>query len=109
MIINLTPHVINIINIHQEYMNEELIHPSGIIARVSEQSKHFCFIGEVEIIKKVLGVVENLPEPKDGVFYIVSAMVRMAAPERKDILSPGDQVRDMEGKIIGCKNLVCNQ
>ena len=48
------------------------------------------------------GKVSNLPEPKDGVLYIVSAAVRTALPERNDLASPAHLVRDEEGRIIGC-------
>jgi hypothetical protein len=39
------------------------------------------------------------------VYYIVSAMVRAALPDRKDLLVPSQQVRDDAGRVVGCKTL----
>lgn len=56
--------------------------------------------------------IENLPPEEGGVYLIVSAMVRAACPDRKDLLSPGtgkgSVVRDAEGKIVGVNDLDCN-
>jgi hypothetical protein len=99
--INLTPHAIQLPNM--------TIEPSGIIARCNEVSTPFGEINGVEIINREYGKVENLPDTTSGKMYIVSAMVRLALPNRYDILSPGDLVRDETGQIIGAKNLVRNR
>lgn len=54
------------------------------------------------------GAVEGLPEPKAGVIYIVSALVRAAVPGRLDVASPGELVRDAAGAVVGCKGLSVN-
>lgn len=51
---------------------------------------------------------QPVPEPEEGVFYVVSALVRLAAPERTDFLSPGPLVRGADGQPIGCRGLTRN-
>jgi hypothetical protein len=100
MFVNLTPH--------------DIVLPTGTIkpeikaARCSEISRKIDVIDGIEIIHKDFGEVIDLPEPVDGTYYIVSMLVRSACPDRKDLLSPGDLIRDNSGQILGCKNLVCN-
>lgn len=71
--INLTPHTITINNGTQ-------YHPSGKVARVENKFSNFC----CGISKVFYGEIEGLPEPEDGVYYIVSAMV-LAANNSKPI------------------------
>lgn len=51
------------------------------------------------------GEVDGLPEEEEGVFYIVSQMVKSALSDRGDLLVPAEIVRDGRGVIIGCKSL----
>lgn len=71
--INLTPHDIK--------LNDDTIYPvTGKVARVENTFSNFC----CGISKVFYGEIENLPEPEDGVYYIVSAMV-LAANNSKPI------------------------
>ena len=71
--INLTPHDIK--------LNDGTIYPtSGKVARVANTFSNFC----CGISKVFYGEIENLPEPEDGTYYIVSAMV-LAANNSKPI------------------------
>lgn len=81
--INLTPH--NIV------LNDGTIYPAtGKIARIANSFTNFCN----GIAKVFYGDIENLPEPKRGTMYIVSAMVlgaENAKPRccrRKDLVAP---------------------
>ena len=81
--INLTPHDIK--------LNDGTIYPAtGKIARVANTFSNFC----CGISKVFYGEVENLPEPKRGTMYIVSAMVLSAenakpkSYRRKDLIAP---------------------
>ena len=96
--VNLTPHTINFYN--YEFLT------SGIVARINENKKEHGLWGGIPLIEIEYGEVVDLPEPKDGVLYIVSHMLRAALPERKDLVSPGELIRDKEGNIIACKNFV---
>lgn len=47
-------------------------------------------------------------EYEEGIYLLVSAMVREALPLRKDLVSPGQLLRDDDGNVIGCLGLVGN-
>ncbi|MEY9211036.1 hypothetical protein NI17_012335 [Thermobifida halotolerans] len=49
-----------------------------------------------------------LPEVCPGTWYIVSALVAAAHPERRDLLVPTDLVRAADGTVIGCRALDCH-
>ncbi len=101
-IINLTPHTIRIIN-----SETHEIQSSGTV-RISEVTIPVGEFEGISLVKKTYGKAEGLPEPTKGMLYIVSAMVRAAYPERNDLASPGDLIRDDAGNVIGCRNLVVN-
>lgn len=98
--INLTPHTLNV------HANGDVVSiaPSGEIARVSSVSVEAGSIDGIPTVRTELGEVTGLPKPQEGVFLIVSGMVASAAP-RSDVLSPGDLVRDENGRPIGCRGL----
>lgn len=50
------------------------------------------------------GRIEELPPAVDGVAYLVSRVLAEAVP-RDDLLFPVDEVRDADGRIIGCRAL----
>lgn len=100
-LINLTPHDVILCGIK--------ISASGSQARVAMTRKlgAYTVVGEwpVPVYHTALGEVTGLPEASDGVGYIVSAMVRAAAQERRDLYSPADLQRDASGNVIGCESL----
>ena len=104
-LVNLTPHEVILVGIK--------IPASGSQARVATTRQQTGTIDldgtTVPIYRTVLGQVTGLPEAAEGVGYIVSAMVRSAAPERRDLYSPADLVRDSSGNVIGCGSLDANQ
>jgi len=107
-IINLTNHALTY---KAEDGAETVFAPSGSIAKVitkyhraNNDTGFLCFSTSVEDI-------ENLPAVEDGKFYIVSAAVAKAAPERKDLLIPnlgGSAVRDESGALIAIKSFRVN-
>lgn len=99
-IINCTPHAINV--------NGRTIEKSGILPRCQETTVSVGVFDGVQIVRRSYGLVTNLPEPVEGTLYIVSMLVRVACPDRVDLASPGDLVRDDAGNIIGSSNLVIN-
>ena len=101
-IVNLKPHTIKIIN------SEIREIPSSGTVRISEVSVPVGEIDGILLVKKTYGRAEGLPEPQPDTIYIVSAMVRAAYPERTDLASPGDLVRNEQGNVIGCRNLIVN-
>lgn len=96
MIVNLTAHPIN------EVTTGVTIPPSGRVARVNtSRVKSGEFLG-YPIFKTSFGTVEGLPEPEEGVMYIVSALCLSACPNRLDLLAPGNLIRDEHGNPSGC-------
>jgi hypothetical protein len=97
-LINLTPHDINLCG--------TCIFASGYVARVAVTRVNVEIIEIcgmfVPIGTDTVGEVTGLPSEQDGVGYIVSLVVRKALPQRKDIYSPADILRDKDGKVIGC-------
>ena len=108
--VNLTPHVINIVG-------GPTFEPSGIIARVSSETRLVKIVDGIRITETVYGKpgIEcgrdwstPLPEPAEGVAYIVSLMLASACPDRADFYVPNESIRDASGKITGCKSLSRN-
>ena len=100
-IVNLTPHEINFLN---EENNPVLtVKPSGQVARCQVNRETIKEINGIPVNKTCFGKVENLPEPKKGTIYIVSALTAQAVPEREDVFITDDAVRDEQGRIIGCR------
>lgn len=62
-------------------------------------------IDGIKITKQTFGEVTGLPEPRDGVYYIVSKIVAQACPDRHDLLIPGPAVKGEDGRPIGCNGL----
>ena len=105
--VNLTPHDIK--------LNNGTVYPaSGKVARVENDFSNFC----CGISKVFYGDVENLPEPKRGTMYIVSAMVLAAESSkhrlcrRRDLVAPAtghpDCIRK-DGFIVSVPGFVRNQ
>lgn len=99
-LVNLTPHPVNLPGLS--------VPPSGKVARC----QMFCnIVGQVDgvdIIHRCFGNTIDLPEPVPDTLFIVSMIVREAHPDRTDLASPGDPVRDIYGDVVGAKNLVVN-
>ena len=108
--INLTPHPIGFVD---ESNQPLLTVPTTTVARVSAQTTTvgYFVINGVQIPRThtVYGEVEGLPDPTPGVIYIVSGMIVSALASqgihRDDLLVPGMQVRDEQGRVIGCRSL----
>ena len=100
--INLTPHEIN-------EVDSGTVLPSSGIARVRQCSKNVRKVDGIQIFRSEYeGSVQGLPEPQEGVIYIVSALALNAVPaDRTDVVAPGDAVRDESGRVVGCKGFRC--
>ena len=100
-IINCTPHVINVLT------EEGIIDfpTSGIVPRVSVTRTQVGTINNIPVYGTVLGEIENLHEPVEGIIRIVSMMIaeHPSVKYRDDLIYPGELVRDESGKPIGCK------
>lgn len=99
---NLTPHTLNI----HHPTGVETVPASGEVARVSVEYREAGVVAwGIPVYKAEYGEVTGLPEPEAGTIYVVSGMVQSQVPHRADVYSPGDLVRDAEGRPVGCKGL----
>ena len=107
-LINLTPHDIVILFEDGTILK---VPTSGTVARVASTNDTVGGVmtegGTIPIKAVSYGEVTGLPEydPDKSVFYLVSSLVAARVPDRRDVLVPGDFVRDEKGNIIGCKSL----
>lgn len=69
--------------------------PSGVVDAFGGVPVHAITYGEIT----------DLPEPREGVFYVVSMLIAQLQPDRDDLGFPDDLVRDAEGTIIGFRSL----
>lgn len=99
---NFTPHPINICNNAGKVIR--VIQPEGLV-RLKAVTVPAGEIDGVPVTKTEFGQPEGLPEFKEGVFIVVSQLVKTALPARSDLLVPAEVVRDEKGNIVGCKSL----
>lgn len=100
MIINLTPHDINV------HVNGNVkVYKSEGIVRLKTEIRYMGDIDGIRITATVFGNPEGLPDFEDGTYYIVSQLVKSALPDRGDLLVPAELIRNEQGVIIGCNSL----
>lgn len=103
--INLTPHTINLVT----DAGVKVIPASGTIARVEQTNTLVKEVDGIPVVQSHWGALLDLPDPKEGTIYIVSAMVANAAKAKgrvQDVVCPGDFVRNDAGQILGARNLM---
>ena len=98
-IVNLTPHDI--------VVGDVTIPASGTIARCATITEPLDVPGcPVPVVRQYFGAVEGLPAPTPETMYVVSMVCAQAVGDsRDDVYIPGEQIRDEDGKIIGCKSI----
>lgn len=107
--LNRTEHEVKVFNtIGANIPDKVLEQYKGEPIRVSCESRKVDTVEGIDIYENIYGEVTGLPEFEEGVYYVVSAMVRQALPERKDLLSPGQLIRNEAGQPVGCLGLVRN-
>ena len=99
---NFTPHSITICNNAGEVAR--VIQPEGLV-RLKAVTVPAGEIDGVPVTRTEFGQAEGLPEFKEGIFIVVSQLVKTALPSRSDLLVPAEVVRDEKGNIVGCKSL----
>ena len=105
-IVNLTPHALNVYKDDAVILTVE----SSGVARVGQSVEDAGSINDIPVRKSVWGEVEGIPDPKDGVIYVVSALVRTRVADRDDVVSPDTSpsgaVRDDAGRIVGVRGFL---
>ena len=118
MIINCTPHDVDIYRTSDCYMRDgslylrddedEFPQPFRTYpaakepARVTFAQDPAGMAEGIIFYRWYLDKTVNLPEQMPGTYYIVSKMVAQACPEREDLIFPGTLVRDESGDVVGC-------
>ena len=102
-VINVTPHTINVVGQSGETLAE--LPPSGNVARVSVTRELVGQVAGLPVYHSRFGAVVGLPDEIVGTVLVVSAMVRLAVPLRRDVYSPGELVRGADGQPVGCRGL----
>jgi hypothetical protein len=107
-ILNLTPHTVNVCDADGRAVLT--LPPSGQVARVSQKLTPVAFSPAPGVVcyAERTGEITGLPDAEPATALVVSAMVRTAAPHRRDLLSPGELIRDAAGQPIGCRGLIGN-
>lgn len=97
---NFTPHPVNIIRgeTSTTFISEG-------VARVETVTTPCASIAGIKTIKTKFLAPAGLPDQKEGVFLIVSQIVKSACKNRSDLLVPAEIVRDGNGVILGCRSL----
>lgn len=102
-IINLTPHAVNLFLSD----NTTVTFESQGVARAEQTVVDAGSIDGYRLVRTSFGAPVDLPDPQDGVYYLVSAILVSAARQSgrtvADLLLPAETVRDDQGRIIGCR------
>lgn len=102
---NLTPHAVNLMDDENRII--ATFTPAGIVARAKQVNTLVETVDAngvpIKVYRAEYGTIENLPEPKEGCAYLVSALTAQAAKGRNDIYVTMDPVRDEQGRIVGCR------
>lgn len=103
-VVNLTPYEVTV------YDDDDVViktYPSEGLARASHVNTPVDNVDGVLVVSTSYGEVTGLPEPAEGMVYIVSAITLNAAKAHgrttKDLLVTSDPVYDDEGRVIGCR------
>lgn len=100
-IVNLTAHQLTI---ERALDVRVVVPPSGTVARCRATRDLVETIDGIPVYRTVYGAVEGIPEPRAGVVYVASVLAARAAG-RPDVLSPGEMIRDGEGRPVACLGL----
>lgn len=103
MIKNYMPHTLNIV----DPSGKEIAIESSGAARCAVKNVVVGEVDGVPVVSAEYGEITGLPEPQDGVVYIVSMLVAQRAG-RADVLSPdsGPSAIRENGQVVAVRNLV---
>lgn len=108
-IINCTPHDVSIIDENGDIVVTYKPEPTPARCRkvhikVDLEGIDNLASGRTKVHRTVT-VIDNLPAPKENVFYIVSKYAAVTAINRFDLLVPFGVIKDTNGNKIGCRKL----
>lgn len=100
---NYMPHTLNI----ELSSGERIAIESSGVARCAVKNVQVGEVDGVPVVSAEYGEITGLPEPQDGVVYVVSMLVAQRAG-RADVLSPdsGPTAIRENGQVVAVRNLV---
>ena len=111
LIVNKTPHPITLVLEDGAKITLEPVLPTPRVSSSSVKTASYTITdgeGTEHVITReapTFGEIVDLPEPEEGVIYVVSMLVAARAKGRTDLVSPGRQLRNEAGQVIGCAGL----
>ncbi|HUM42725.1 MAG TPA: hypothetical protein PKI14_07240 [Fervidobacterium sp.] len=102
ILINLTPHPVTIVAEDGTVVMELPACPNP--PRASATRESYGQVKGIPVYHVSIGEVQDLPEHRPGIGYIVSRTVAEAV-RRDDLFIPDQTVRDEQGRIVGCRAL----
>ena len=106
-VVNLTPHMVTVVDERSRVIQSwpRADSPARVSA-VRVRIDRAAGVPEgVPLLAEQRGRAD-LPEPREGTWFIVSSVVGSAHPERRDLLVPSDLVRDGKGTVTACRSFV---
>lgn len=103
--INLTPHVVNVELTDGSKLAFEPTKPEARMSVSSAPTSFENYESEVPLVAPVFGEVTNLPEPVEGVAYIVATMLAQRVM-RPDVVSPDTgktAIRNEAGQVVAVR------
>lgn len=104
LLLNLCPHPVNVVRGDGTVIS---IPFSGQVARVNITRVQAGNVDGMVISTPHLQTI-GLNDPKPGILLIVSQQVRLAHPNRADLISPAELIRNKQGTVIGCRSFDAN-
>lgn len=110
-LVNKTPHPVTLVLEDGAKITLAPVLPIPRVSSSSVQTAAYTIVddnGNEHIVVREapeFGEVIDLPEPKEGTIYVVSMLVAARAQNRNDLVSPGRQLRNEAGQVIGCAGL----
>ena len=99
--INLTGHEVTDTNTGKSF-------PSQGCVRVEAHTERVYRANGIPVFRSTNSILDPLPDPVDGVCYIVSNLYLNLVPERTDVVAPGKVVRAEDGIPVACRGFRCN-
>lgn len=99
--INLTGHPVTDTN------TDKTFDPQGLVRTDNISTKRYRANG-IPVFNTTTLQLDPLPDPEQGVTYIVSNLYLNTCTERTDVVAPGKVVRNKDGTPVACRGFRCN-
>lgn len=104
VIVNLTPHDVRVLDRYGDVVAE--YQPSGMVARIEEDREPTGALPDGAPTERVrYGRAYDLPAHREDHLLIVSRVLAGMRPYRTDLVFPSREVRDEQGRVVGCRAL----